>query len=503
MHWADVEAEKLPESPLVATGVAPSGHIHAGFIREILIGEALARASDGDLVLIVDSIDPLRKVYPFLDDSYEEHIGKPLSEIPCPCGEHPSYSEHFLSPFLESLEELGVEVELKYAHRMYENGEYEDITRKIINEKEKVAKIIEEETGRELSDDWFPYNPKCSECSRIGKAEVTGFDDPYVLYECECGHEGKADIGKADGKLPWRCDWPARWSILDIDCEPFGKDHAASGGSWDTGKAIIEEVLEEDPPHPLVYEWIHLKGEGPMSSSSGVSIKVKELIDTVGPEAVRFLIMKTKPNTHIDLDTGLGILDLMDEYDEHEEHYFETKEDDNDKKRTYELCQTDEETPDRRPQRMPYRHLVNLVQIYEEEESIWDVALNTGQIEEDVQRDYERMEERVENVEFWLDNFAPDMVKFSIKEELPEVELSDKEKEFLREYIEKAEEREWKPEPLHQLVHETAEKIDISKGKAFRSFYKVLLGETKGPRLGRFLSQLDKDFVVERVKESV
>ncbi len=500
MHWADVEAGGLPSNPQIATGVAPSGPIHLGGLKEVLTGEAIKRSSEGELVLIVDSFDPLRKLYPFLDEEYEEHIGKPLSEIPCPCGNHENYSEHYLKPFLESMKELGVELKVKRADRMYREGEYEAVTEKILDSKEEIREIIEEKTGRELPDGWYPYNPLCSECGKLGSATVVKVDSPYVEYECDCGHEGEADIRKDDGKLPWRCDWPARWKILGVDCEPFGKDHAASGGSWDTGKAIMEDILEDDPPHPVIYEWVHLKGEGPMSSSKGIVVTVEESTNMIGPEAVRFLIMKSKPNTQIDFDPGLGLLDLMDEYDEYEEIYFE--EGGGDKARTYELSQVDD-VPEKKPQRVPYRHLVNLVQIYDDYEEIWGVAQETDLIDEDRSEDYQGLKERAENVKFWLSTYAPDMVKFSLKEEIPEIALDKDEIEFLERYLSDLEDVEWKPDPLHKLVHESADEVDIGKGKAFRSFYKILLGKSKGPRLGRFLSQLDEEFVKERIKEAV
>ncbi|MEF8832885.1 MAG: hypothetical protein V5A66_05140, partial [Candidatus Thermoplasmatota archaeon] len=170
--------------------------------------------------------------------------------------------------------------------------------------------------------------------------------------------------------------------------------------------------------------------------------------------------------------------------------------------RTYELSQVGS-VPSKKPQRIPYRHLVNLVQIYEELEKIWSVAQQTGQIKEDRSEDYERFKNRADRVGYWLENYAPDMVKFSLKNELPDVDLSEKEESFLASYLEKIEDTEWNSDPLHKLVHDTAEEIEISKGKAFRSFYKILLGEDKGPRLGRFLSQLNEEFVKKRIREAV
>ena len=111
MHWADVEAKKLVElqveEHVFATGITPSGPIHVGNMREILTADAVFRALrdrnvECKLIYIGDTIDPLRKVYPFLDESYENYIGQPLSEIPCPCSEHESYAAHFLEPFLNT-----------------------------------------------------------------------------------------------------------------------------------------------------------------------------------------------------------------------------------------------------------------------------------------------------------------------------------------------------------------------------------------------------------------
>jgi len=37
----------------------------------------------------------------------------------------------------------------------------------------------------------------------------------------------------------------------------------------------------------------------------------------------------------------------------------------------------------------------------------------------------------------------------------------------------------------------------------FAAIYQIILGQEKGPRAGFFLSNLDKDFVIKRVKEAI
>ena len=76
MHWSDVAAKRLAErgnKHIISTGITPSGEFHIGHLREILTGDMLTRAAkkaglDVEFVFIVDSADPLRKVYSFLDD---------------------------------------------------------------------------------------------------------------------------------------------------------------------------------------------------------------------------------------------------------------------------------------------------------------------------------------------------------------------------------------------------------------------------------------------------
>ena len=128
MHWADVAANALShkgDKHIIATGITPSGEFHIGHLREILTGDMLTRAArdaglDVDFVFVVDSADPLRKVYSFLGEEYEQFIGHQLASIPAPRegdnnpdwerfnNEGWTYAAHFLNPFMQALEQIGV-----------------------------------------------------------------------------------------------------------------------------------------------------------------------------------------------------------------------------------------------------------------------------------------------------------------------------------------------------------------------------------------------------------
>ncbi|MDG6219851.1 MAG: lysine--tRNA ligase [Candidatus Thermoplasmatota archaeon] len=517
MHWADVaaeELERLGSKHVVATGITPSGHIHLGNMREILSGDILSRAArdrglDAKFIYLADTFDPLRKIYPFLDESYAEHVGKPLSEIPCPCGGHGSYADHFLEPFLEALEELGIEHETLYVHQLYADGRYADTIKMAMDGREKIKAILSELSGRELEENWWPYSIKCSQCGKIGKARITGYAWPHVEYLCSCGNNGKADLRKDDGKLPWRVDWPARWHHLGVTCEPFGKDHATRGGSYDTGARIIEEVFGGKAPHPVVYEWIQLKGKGAMASSTGVVVKAVDMLGMTPPEVMRFLIARYQPNRHIDFDPGLGILNLVDEYDRFERLALGAEEPSpaeqdklEDIKRVYALSQPGK-IPEKPPLPIPYRHFVSLVQIAKTWDGVLEIIIRTEAKDGLGPEEEKHLRLRDQAVRFWLENFAPEDVKFSICHDPPDVELAEAEKNALLSLKKNLAVSEWEPGAIHNAIHGSAEEHGLKANELFRVLYLMTIGKKRGPRLGFFFSLQEREWVLGRLAHYV
>ncbi|UCH72453.1 MAG: lysine--tRNA ligase, partial [Thermoplasmatales archaeon] len=278
MHWAEVLSERLlreNKKHVLATGITPSGPIHIGNMREILTTDAVYRSmiemrGEAEFIYVADDYDPLRKVYPYLPKSYEEHVGKPISEIPCPCQKHKSYADHYLFSFLDSLKEIGVEPKVYRASEMYKNGDYNEAIQTALENTKKIKEIIETVSKRHLPKNWIPFNIMCKKCKKISTAKPILYNYPIIEYKCDCGYEGEVDIRKGGiGKLPWRVDWPARWKMLGVTFEPCGKDLATAGGARDTGAKIVEEIYDYPSPALLVYEFILLKGKGAMHSSKG------------------------------------------------------------------------------------------------------------------------------------------------------------------------------------------------------------------------------------------
>lgn len=495
IHWADVIAQNVlsrGNKHTVASGITPSGPIHIGNMREVVTADAVYKAlvdkgADVRLIYIADTFDPLRKVYPFLSKDYEAHVGKPLSEIPCPCGGHKSYAEHFLLPFIEALHTLSIRPVVYRADVLYKEGKYVEAIKKALTNRDAIAKIMAEVAGRDLEPDWNPFNTICKECGRLSTTKVMGFDieKETIDYVCKCGSSGTVSM-TGGGKLNWRVDWPARWPIFGTTVEPFGKDHATAGGSYDTGKRIAREIYGYEPPHPIVYEWIMLKGKGAMHSSTGLAISINDMLDIVPPEVLRYLIIRQKPEKHIEFDPGLAFLNLIDEYDQVEGD-----------QRAHQLSRTEGTVPSK----IPFRHMVTAVQIVED--GGFDYLLTVlGRTDYDTS-DKEAIRQRANNARNWLAKYAPLFVKFKVQDTIPpQVKSFTREQKLALAILADQMEHGMSGQEIHDNLYRVAKETGLDGKQVFETVYLALLGLKSGPRAGHFLASLEKDFVVKRFKEA-
>ena len=497
IHWAYAKASRISKDKhqIIATGITPSGPIHLGNMREVMTGDMVYKAlkSQGvsaELVYIADDFDPLRKVYPFLPDSYEKYIEWPISDIPCPCGHHKSYAEHFLDPFLSSIKELDIHPRIIRTSESYRNGMFTDQIRVALDKSVEIKRILETISGRKLEEGWTPYYPICEKCGIISRATILSHDpeNSVVTYKCSaCGHEGVSNYSKGEGKLVWRVDWPMRWSVYGVTIEPFGKDHASPGGSYDTGKYITKDIYNYEAPVPVTYEWISLKGRGEMHSSKGVVLTIRDMLDIVPPEILRYLIAKTKPDKTIAFDPGMGLLRLIDEYDR-------TANIGNSEE--YELSKINS------PQTtIPFRHMVTVVQIAKNDEGIFEILKRNGY---DI-IDANAVLDQSNRAKLWLDLFAPDDVKFEIQSQIPnEAIISDIESPLgsaIRMYVDIISKSDWTASNIHNAVYDVANSVGVNAKEIFMAIYSAFLNKPRGPRLGWFLEAIGRDESINRLTE--
>ncbi len=474
--WARRVAGNLGEGPhVVVSGISPSGVIHN--LREVLVTEAVANAlkdlgTEVRFIFHADTVDPLRKVAPGVPEEYEKYIGHSLSYIPDPEGCHVSYAEHFLTPFEEALQEMDMDVEVLRSHELYESGVYTEVTREAIERTEDLRRILQEASGRGMPDIWSPYLPRAASGDLTGNRVLEhrpGTNE--VVFVDRDGNEDVADYSKGAGKLGWRVELAARWKALGVTFEPFGKDHTSRGGSTDTADEMAREVFDYPVPGRYEYEWIQLKGQGPLSSSKGIVLLPKDLLGIMPPGALRQMMLGRDPARALDLDLKEGFPRFMDGYRE-----------------------SVGESP------LPFTHLVTVAQTTGGDSSLAARMLRRGGYEE-AARDEAKLEEDLRYARNWAEEWAPESLRLRILEphEAAEAagELDDEQRSYLRAVADRLA-PDLDDDAAQNLLYSTAVEREIKPKRAFAAVYTVLLGRKHGPKAGPFIASLPPDMVRER-----
>ncbi len=477
--WARKVADSLGDGPhVVVTGISPSGNIHVGNLREVLVAEAVANAlrARGDEVRFVfhaDTIDPLRKIAPGIPESFEEYLGHSLSHVPDPEGCHVSYAEHFLTPLEEALKALEVDIEVLRSHGLYEAGLYTDVTREAIEHAEELRNILQEVSGRKMPEHWSPYLPRAAS-GRLTGARVLEHvpDENKVVFVDEDGFEDVADYSKGEGKLGWRVELAARWKALNATFEPFGKDHTSRGGSTDTADRMARKVFHYPVPGRYEYEWIQLKGRGAMSSSKGIVLLPRDLLRIMPPGALRQMVLGRDPVRALDLDLGEGFPRFMDEY-----------------------RASVEEDPT-----VPFTHLVTVAQtVGTDVDAAVEMLRRSGY--EEAAKDREKLARDLSYARNWAEEWAPESLRLRVlgEEEAEEAasELDAEQREYLAAVAGKLE-RDLDGDAVQDLLYSTAVERGLKPKRAFAAVYTVLLGKKSGPRAGPFIAGLPVEMVRER-----
>ncbi|MFH0835269.1 MAG: lysine--tRNA ligase, partial [Candidatus Micrarchaeota archaeon] len=113
MFWADQIARGASGAQVVNDSKTPSGKVHVGALRGVLIHDVIYKALKDAGVKAAfyygeDDYDPMDSLPVYLDkQKYAEHMGKPLSEIPAPDGSNRSYADFYMQDFREVYEKLG------------------------------------------------------------------------------------------------------------------------------------------------------------------------------------------------------------------------------------------------------------------------------------------------------------------------------------------------------------------------------------------------------------
>ncbi len=464
----DAVIAQFPKGEIVvSSGISPSASYHVGHFREVLTADGLAWAirQRGRTVRhlhFVDNFDPLRKRYDFLPKEYDTYVGWPICLIPAPDGSDKSYATYFSEEFQKQAAKMGVEMEVIYSYEdQYKNGKMTEQIEKAVAHGKEIRKIFDEVANRKLDENWMPIQI-LSDSKSFNEWLYKSIDTTKktITYTDKEGKEGEVSYIDGRVKLNWRLDWPARWALWGVQVEPYGKEHATKGGSYDTGAEFVKDVFASQPPFPVPYDTINMLGDNKkMSSSLGNLITPAQALEIMPPEILRYFVFRNLPKRVLYFDSGLGLYNLIDEFSKAEEavrsgqpHEFGE---------AYKVATAI--SSERTIASLPFNHLVSVYQAARgDEKTILDILSRTGH-EKVVKEQADVLAREIPYVANWLQKYAPESVKFAVQDRLPKVELTAEQAKFVTLLAGKiAAAKDLDGQAMHETIYAAKEEAEIA-----------------------------------------
>lgn len=523
MFWADKIAADSQENQVVNDSKTPSGRVHVGSLRGVVIHDVIYRAlknagKPSKFLYGVDDYDALDTVPHYLDqEKFTPYLGFPLCNVPSPENRASDYAKYFMGEFLEVFEYLGIRPEVYYLRDLYRSGRLNSYIDTFLKNAHLVREAYLEVSKAHRPDDWYPFQITCENCGKIATTVVSDYNGSEVFYTCKpnatdwvqgCGHSGWISPFDGNGKLPWKVEWVAKWDLLGITIELAGKDHSQKGGSRDVANAICRKVLRKEPPFHSPYEFILVNGTK-MSSSKGVGSSAKEIAELIPSELLRFLMLRTQPKTGINFAPNYETTTrLFRDYDA--------------LIGKYQVLSLDAQQESALPEDlMPlfYSQLDRVIKPY------YPVDLSTLisllqvphlDIHQEIERrstqplskyDWQIANQRISVAQKWLADYADEEEKLVLYlDRVPEKakSLTQEQVAYFKQLIQSlANLKVWEAEELQTTLFATAKELGMQQPVVFKAIYLSFLGKERGPKAGALLSYLEHDFVIARLQDVV
>jgi len=522
--WVDVIVEDILASRpadryVVNDAKSPSGPIHVGSLRGVVLHDCVARGlrerGAGTTFLYgFDDYDPMDSRPAALPAEFDRYLGMPLSEVPAPEPGAASYGRYYGLGFAAVWTRLGATPEVYWTSELYKSGRFNEAIRIALDRAEELIQIDREISGSQKAER-HPIQPLCEHCGKIGTTVVTGWDGRLVSYECRpdkvvwakgCGRRSRRSPFDGGSKLQYKAEWAAKWWILGVSVEGAGKDHMTKGGSHAVAASMVERVFGYRTPYPIPYEWF-LVGGRKMSSSKGLGVPAGEIVEILRPELARFLMVRPHYRQQINFDpSGETVPLLYDEYDRAAAAFFGETEATSasgadllrDHARTFHYARVN--GPPGRTYRMRFAKVAYLMQMPAVNLEAAAAAEKGGPLSPG---DRAELQTRADDARRWLAAYAPEHYRFHVQATLPAVILTDAQRRFLSRLAGVVAERDrWDGEDLHERIHALKNEMQIPAKDAFGAIYLVFLGKASGPQAGWFLASLDRAFVLTRLREA-
>jgi lysyl-tRNA synthetase class 1 len=307
--WPFEEARKIvarlkrrPKDEVIfETGYGPSGLPHIGTFGEVarttMVRHAFRVLTQDKiktrLIAFSDDMDGLRKVPDNVPnkDMLAAHLGKPLTRVPDPFGEHQSFGEHNNARLRKFLDAFGFEYEFLSATQCYTSGRFDAALRRVLERFDRVMAIMLPSLREERAQTYSPFLPISPETGVVLQVPIVAHDTKAGTITYDDPDSGKGVTTPVTGgrcKLQWKPDWAMRWLALGVDYEMAGKDLIDSVKL----SGEICRALGGAPPEGFNYE-LFLDEQGQkISKSKGNGLTIEEWLRYASPESLALFMYR-------------------------------------------------------------------------------------------------------------------------------------------------------------------------------------------------------------------
>jgi lysyl-tRNA synthetase class 1 len=468
------------------TGYGASGLPHIGTFNEVarttMVRNAFRALTEDAiptrLISFSDDMDALRRT-PDNVPSREIlalDLGRPLSSVRDPFGEHESFGAHNNARMRTFLDSHGFNYEFLSATQCYRSGRFDEILLKTLARFDEIQAIMLPTLGPERRASYSPFLPISPSTGRVLQVPTLGRDlaRGTILFEDEDGRETEVAVTGGRVKLQWKPDWACRWTALGVDYEMSGKDLIDSVKV----SSRICKVLGGDPPEGFNFELFLDENNQKISKSKGNGLTLEAWRRYGSPESlVYYLFGSPRSAKRLYFDV---IPKAVDEYLQQLDTYNHGGNNaanplDNP------VWSVHAGAPPKQGSPLSFSLLLNLVSAA----NASDRTMLWGFIERHIAGATPKSEPMLDDLAGYAVNYYEDFVgpakSFRAPDERERTALADLAERLL------SLPRDADAESIQNAVYEAGKAAGFEPLRAwFAALYEVLLGQKQGPRFGSF-----------------
>jgi lysyl-tRNA synthetase class 1 len=235
-------------------------------------------------------MDGLRKVPDNVPNPglLQEDLGKPLTVVRDPFGEHESFGRHNNARLRAFLDTFGFDYEFVSSTDAYRAGRFDEALLRALERFDDIQVVMLPTLGPDRRATYSPFMPISPSTGRVLQVPTLErhVERGTIVFEDEDGSRVETPVTGGRVKLQWKPDWAMRWAALGVDYEMAGKDLIDSVKV----SSRICRILGGTPPEGFNFElFLDERGEK-ISKSKGNGLSMEDWLRYSTPESLSYYV---------------------------------------------------------------------------------------------------------------------------------------------------------------------------------------------------------------------